>query len=454
MSASKSSKILLVDDDPRVLASLVDLFKNDYEILSAPCGQDAITMAEKHADIATVVMDIKMEGIDGRTAARKIREIRPNTAIIFHTGYPGEYEEREIERDDKPFDYIVKGRSALQLMRSVRNGVAAFNVKSGQGLGSGTDAPNFGLIGRSAAMGKVLHDISKVASSDNKVMILGESGTGKELVAKAIHSESPRRDKPRAVLHCNHKSPDLVEAELFGHQRGAFTGAIDNRQGLFEYGDGGTVFLDEIGELDITTQAKLLRVLESGEYSRIGDPEIRKTDIRLLCATHKNLETMVKEGTFRQDLYYRLRGVQIRLPALRERKEDIPELVEYFAAKYSDSNGRPTRVLDQSAVDALVRHDWPGNVRDLKEAVEALLLMTDSDLIIADDVQAYLESNDETFVRVPDADGLTAKVEAYKRALVIQALRKTNGNISAAATILRMDKANLGKYIRERHVHW
>ncbi len=355
--------ILLVDDDPRVLASLAELFEDEYQLLTATDGAGAVQQVRQSADICAVVMDIKMAGMDGLTASREIVEHSPDLPIILHTGYPGEYDEYEIDRAPRPFDYIEKGNSSVKLVRSVRNAVESFNLKRNSSDLTHLAEQSAGLLGKSRAMVGVYQRIRKVASTDTKVMILGETGTGKELVARAIHRLSQRRERRLAIFNCNHKSPDLVESELFGHRKGAFTTAIVEGIGLFEYGDGGTVFLDEIGDLDITTQAKLLRVLETGEYQRIGEPQVRKTDIRLLCATHRDLERLVADGKFRQDLYFRLKGVQIVVPALRDRREDIPMLIERFLNRFTIERDIPPRVLEPSAHRLLIDYDWPGNVR-------------------------------------------------------------------------------------------
>lgn len=441
------AKVLLVDDDPRVLQSLLDLFGGDFDLMSASSGPEAISVSESVSDIAVVVMDIKMEGMDGITAARQIKKSLPNTAIIFHTGYPGDYDERRIDATEKPFDYVEKGDSSIRLKRAVNNGVTAYHLLTRGRLEAQDGSPTFGLVGQSQAILKVIRDITKVAPSDNKVMILGETGAGKELVAKAIHNQSPRHAKRLAVLHCNHKSPDLIETELFGHKRGAFTSALTDRAGLFAYGNGGTVFLDEIGDLDITTQAKLLRVLESGEYTRVGEPFVHKVDIRLICATHKDLEALVQQGVFREDLYYRLKGIQIKLPTLRERREDIPLLVEYFTERYSRTHGQPPKYFDQEAMDCLIQFDWPGNVRQLLDTIESMLLLADSDLIGQSEVSSYLGLAQTTESAPGNGDGLSARVDAYRRTLVVQALRQSGGNVSAAAELLKTDKANLRKYV-------
>lgn len=260
-------------------------------------------------------------------------------------------------------------------------------------------------------------------------------------------ANSSRNNKQLAILNCNHKSPDLVESELFGHVKGAFTSAIADRTGLFEFADRGTVFLDEISNLDITTQGKLLRVLETGEFQPVGSPSTRKTDTRLLCATHRDIEQMIKDGKFREDLYYRLKGVVITIPPLRSRKEDIPLLVERLSEKLTQASGAPMKIFDP------VRHqsppiefDWPGNVRQLLNVIESAVVLTPSDLIIADDIYSLLNSS--------PVDGnnsrqrLSERLRDMERTLIIEALSETNYNVGAAAGLLGIDSSNLHKKIK------
>ncbi len=369
----ESYKILLVDDDPHVLRILDDLFKGEYKTLVAASGTEAIEFIKRNKDVAVVVMDIKMPDMDGITAAREIRKLEPGVPVIFHTGYPGDYDEDDIDEKEKPFDYIEKGEPISKLTRSVRNAVESFLLKKRDQKWITDYAEQFyGLVGHSAAMQNVYQMIKRVSISDSKVIIQGETGTGKDLVARAIHFNSRRKENRFAFLSCNRKSPDMVESELFGHIRGAFTGAIDNRMGLFEYANGGSVFLDEVGDLDIVTQGKLLHVLETGEYKPIGSPSVRTTDTRILCATQKNLEGLVREGQFREDLYFRLKGITVALPPLRERREDIPLLTTKFADKFTIEQGLPPKIFDNSAIAVLLDYNWPGNVRELLETVESL----------------------------------------------------------------------------------
>ena len=450
MTDRKRDRVLLVDDDAMVLEMLKDLFADEYELVAVSSGPAAIEAAKNYDDFAAIVMDIKMARMDGITAARKIREIRPESPIIFHTGYPGEYDESEIDSTEKPFDYVQKGKSVQRLIRSVRNAVESYSLKLDNKMLCQISEQRYGMIGRSTAMQAVFQLIRKASPNDNKVMILGESGTGKELVARAIHASSRRAEKPFAILNCNHKAPDIIEAELFGNVKGAFTSADHDRVGLFEYADQGTVFLDEIGDLDLATQTKLLRVLETGEYVKLGSPAVRQTDVRVLCATHRDLEGMVKAGKFRDDLLFRLKGITVSLPPLRERKEDIPLLVERFTSQFTVEQGLPPKLFENAAINVLLQHDWPGNVRQLLETVESLIVLSDSDIIFAEDVTNHLKM---TLLTNPDSSRrLSDKLKEVERTLIIGALAEARYNVSAAARLLGIDRANLHKKIRSQAI--
>lgn len=450
MTDRKRDRVLLVDDDTMVLEMLRELFSDEYDIVAVSSGPAAIEAAKKYEDFAAIVMDIKMARMDGITAARKIREIRPESPIIFHTGFPGEYDESEIDSTEKPFDYVQKGKSVQRLIRSVRNAVESYSLRLDNKMLCQISEQRYGMIGRSTAMQVVFQLIRKASPNDNKVMILGESGTGKELVARAIHSSSRRADKPFAILNCNHKAPDIIEAELFGNVKGAFTSADHDRVGLFEYADQGTVFLDEIGDLDLATQTKLLRVLETGEYVKLGSPAVRRTDVRVLCATHRDLEGMVKAGKFRDDLLFRLKGITISLPPLRERKEDIPLLVEKFTSQFTVEQGLPPKLFENAAINVLLQHDWPGNVRQLLETVESLIVLSDSDIIFAEDVTNHLKM---TLLTNPDSSRrLSDKLKEVERTLIIGGLAEARYNVTFAARLLGIDRANLHKKIRSHAI--
>ncbi|MCP4704014.1 MAG: sigma-54-dependent Fis family transcriptional regulator, partial [candidate division Zixibacteria bacterium] len=446
MYLDKKYSILLVDDDEQILEMLELILRKDYSTISTVSGEDAIEVIKQSDNVATVVMDMKMPDIDGIATAREIRIIRPDIPVIFYTGYPYDYNEDDIDNDEKPFDYILKSEPASKLKRSVRNAVESYRLRNDAKMLTHHAESNFGMIGRTTSMQEVYRLINRVAPTDAKIMINGETGTGKELVARAIHNHSCRKDKKLAIFNCDNRPSDLVESELFGHVKGAFTGAISDRVGIFRYANGGTIFLDEIGDLDMTTQTKLLRVLETGEYQPIGSPIVKKTDIRLLCATHKDLAELAGRGKFRQDLYFRLKGIQILIPPLRVRKEDIPLLVEKFKDRMTIEQGLTPKEFDSLAMSVLIKHNWPGNVRELLDTVESLIVLNDSDIIMRDDVLTYLNSGK---CNVP-TDTVSEMTLAYQtknfiRQFIIEALAANKGNISAAGRQLGVDPSNLYK---------
>ena len=418
---------------------------DDYDVSLASSGQAALDILNNDHGFETVVLDIKMVKMDGFETANQIRQIIPDLPIIFYTGYPGDFEENKIEKEHQPYDYIMKQERPARLIRSVKNAVTLYRLKShGKDLIKSA-RERYGLVGKSRAMQNIYRMIEQISPTENKVMILGPTGTGKELIARAIHKRSQRTDKRLAILDCNHKQSDLIESELFGHKRGAFTGAIEDRIGLCEYADGGTLFLDEIGDLDITTQAKLLRLLETGEMKKIGSAETKKVDIRLICATHRDLQQMICEKTFREDLYFRLKGITITLPALKERREDIPELIEYFTETYCMKKGDGIKLFEPAAKDLMIEYDWPGNVRQLMSTIHSLIDVSISSFISRDEVADILKVS----FKKPNGKGsLNDRVNESKKTIIIQELAKHNNNISAAARALSVDPANLHRMIK------
>lgn len=435
--------ILLVDDDPLVLEVLVETFCDDYEVISVSSGEEALVALGRSPNINAIVLDIRMEGMDGLQTATLIRDINPDIPVVFHTGYPGDFSESTVDSEYQPFDYVGKNERPIRLERAVKNAVAFHKLSVNRDDLVEKALNGFGMVGRSNQMQLVYRMIAKVGPTNSKVVILGPTGSGKELVARAIHAQSKRSDKRLVIFNCSHKSHELIESELFGHLKGSFTGAIEDQMGVFEYADGGTLFLDEIGDLDATTQVKLLRVLETGEMSRIGSPEVIRVDVRLICATHRNLLAEVKNGTFREDLVYRLNGVTITLSSLKERREDIPELIDYFLRRYCKRNDHGLKIFQPEARKLLIEYDWPGNVRQLMDAVQSLIDIVPSFFISKSDVVNYLE-----FAGLTDStndNGFQDKVRDFKRTLLIQALDSSGHNMSAAARILSLDPSNFRK---------
>ena len=446
----KLGRILIVDDDPMVLEAIKESFIDEYEIVLASSGEEAISLLTDNQNIDTIILDIRMARVDGLVTASRLKEISPNIPIIFHTGYPGEYSEEKIEKDYQPFDYVGKNERPSRLRRTVKNAVKFYQLKTGSSDLINLARVKYDMVGSSEKMQEVYQRIEKIGPTNSKVMILGQTGTGKELVARAIHKRSSRADKPLAILNCHHKESGLIESELFGHLRGSFTGAYEDQIGMFEYAHLGTLFLDEIGELDITTQAKILRVLESGEISRLGSPEIIKVDVRFICATNLNLEKKVSDGSFREDLYYRLKGVVIHTPALRERREDIPELLDFFIEKCCSENSSSLKVFEPKARDLLIQYDWPGNIRQLMDTVQSLIYLSPSYYITHKEVVEYLECPPYSENNV---NSLTDRIREFKKTVILQTLDRHNHNISAAARELKVDPSNLRKLIKELNIN-
>lgn len=441
--------VLLVDDNADVLEGLSIVLEDQYQLLCAHSGEEAIEVVRSNGDIAVAVMDIKMAGMTGIEAARQIRRMAPAVRVIFHTAYPGQFDEDEIDAREQPFGYVQKSGPGSQLVRHLRNAMDSYVFQKDAGRLAALAESAFGLVGKSAGMRQVYSLIHKIAPSDTSVMILGETGVGKGMVAKALHTFSRRRDRMFKKFNCNHTPQDLVESELFGHVKGAYSGAHSDRTGLFEFADGGTVFLDEIGDLSIASQGKLLDVIETGEYEPLGwTGPAKRTDVRLLCATNRDMDALVAGGSFREDVFYRLKGAAITIPPLRERREDIPLLVEKFQEQFVEQQPGPLKYFDSSAVRILMEQDWPGNVRQLQHTVHSLMVLTDSHVIIDSDVIEYLGGPDRLADYGGNGAGLSERTKHYRRNCIIEALHETEGNINAAARLLQEDASNLRRWIK------
>jgi len=374
----RRAKILVVDDEPSQRKMLkANLSLDGYEVFEAEDGKDAIArVAEEFYDI--ILMDNRMSNVDGIEALREIKKISPGIPVIIITAYASV--ETAVEAlQAGAHDYLTKPLDIEELRIKVQQTLEFWRLKEENILQKRRIENLFDasqIIGRSQKMRQVLETVAMVAPTEASVLILGESGTGKELIANALHQGSSRSDKRFIKINCSALPETLLESELFGHERGAFTGAVGRRPGRFELADGGTIFLDEIGEMTPSTQAKLLRVLQEREFDPLGSTKTVKVDIRILSATNKDLKEEVKKGVFREDLFYRLNVVPIHLPPLRQRKEDIPLLIEHFLKIYNDKNGRSLRGFHPRALDAMMRYSWPGNIRELENVVERAVILT------------------------------------------------------------------------------
>jgi DNA-binding NtrC family response regulator len=427
--------LLIVDDELSVRDSLGKWFREEgYEVCVAESAQAALTqMADHPFDLALV--DIKMPGTDGVQLLHRMREIDPDMPVIIMTGYAS-VETAVAALKDGAYDYISKPFDPDDMAHTVRNALAhkratRENVRLKETVAKATQPQE--LIGQSAGMRRVLEAIETVAPTEATVLITGESGTGKELVARAIHAASHRRYNPLVVIHCGALAETLLESELFGHEKGAFTGAQYRKKGSFEIAEGGTVFLDEIGDISLKTQTDLLRVLQEHEITRVGGNHPIHVDFRCIAATNKILEELVEEGRFRPDLYYRLNVFQIQLPPLRERREDIPLLAAHFVRKFSASMNKRVTGVTPAGIAMLTRHDWPGNVRELENAVERAMVVARG---------AELEPQDFN-LKISPSNGTSRTLEEAERAHILAVLEECGGNQTLAAERLDIDRVTL-----------
>jgi len=434
-------KILVVDDEPVVRDSLGKWFTTEgYEVRAVASAREALEGLQKE-EPDLVLIDIKMPGMDGMELQRRLHEVAPDVILIIMTGYAS-VETAVQALKGGAYDYITKPVDPDELEHLVANALAHRQAKREVvRLRENLQEifPETQLIGKSAGMKRVYELVEMVAPTDATVLITGESGTGKELVARAIHAASPRRYMPLVVIHCGALTETLLESELFGHERGAFTGAQYRKKGKFEVADGGSVFLDEISDISLKTQTDLLRVLQEKEIVRVGGTQPLKVDFRCITATNRDLDELVKAGSFRPDLYYRLNVFRIDLPPLRGRREDIPLLAEHFLQKYATAMNRPLPHLTASALDLLMSYEWPGNVRELENAVERALVIGRGTEIQASDFPFQLHPREAQTGR---------SLEDVERVHIERVLEETEWNLSRAARILDIDRTTLYNKLR------
>jgi DNA-binding NtrC family response regulator len=432
---AKKISILIVDDEESVRDSLYNWFIEDgYRVECAENANKALSILESD-NFDIILADIKMPGMDGLEMLRRIKLLKTETIVIVMTAF-ATVDTAVQALKDGAFDYITKPFDPDDLSHLIRNASKQISLteenenlkKKVVSLENVED-----LIGNSETMKKVLKDIESVAQSNSSVVITGESGTGKELVARAIHSNSPRKFFPLVSVHCGALTESLLESELFGHEKGAFTGAMYNRKGRFEMADNGTIFLDEIATISTKMQIDLLRVLESKSFVRVGGNKEISSDFRVICATNRDLKSMVEKGTFREDLYYRLNVVNIFVPPLRDRIEDIPLLVDYFIKKYCTSMNKPPVTIDSAALKRLEEFNFPGNVRELENMIERAIVVGNGKRISLKDLP--LEKN--------ILSNSIESLEDLEHTHILQILNKYNWNISRAAKALKVDRVTL-----------
>jgi DNA-binding NtrC family response regulator len=442
--------VLIVDDEKNAREGLARALQRTCEIRLAENGTRALEqLGDQSVDI--LLSDVRMPGMDGLTLLQRVLAMPHPPVCIMLTAY-GSIELAVEAMKRGAYDFLTKpinlDRLDILLKRALRTrDVEAENHALHQQLDAKFGLEN--IVGTSAAMQEVFDTIRQVADTRTTVLIEGESGTGKELVAHAIHRLSGRARGPYVAVHCAALSSTLLESELFGHEKGAFTGATERRRGRFEMADGGSLFLDEIGEIDASTQVKILRVLEERTFERVGGHETVETDTRLIAATNRNLKEMVGRGDFREDLFYRLFVVVIRIPPLRDRREDIPALIQHFLQKTAAENGREIEAITPDAMQALTAYRWPGNVRELRNAVERMVVLTRGPRITLRDVPADLRDHTATIAPGTPVAGGPLSMEAAEKDLIIRALKATSGNRSRAAEQLGISRRTLHRKLNE-----
>jgi DNA-binding NtrC family response regulator len=438
---AKKISILIVDDEESVRDSLFNWFIEDgYHVECAEDARKALTLLESE-EFDIILADIKMPGMDGLEMLKRIKALRKDSIVIMMTAF-ATVDTAVQALKDGAFDYVTKPFDPDDLSHLIRNASKQITLSEENeilkvkviSLENVED-----LIGSSEAMKNVLHQIESVAQSNASVIITGESGTGKELVARAIHANSSRKFFPLVSVHCGALSESLLESELFGHEKGAFTGAVYNRKGRFEMADSGTIFLDEIATISQKMQVELLRVLESKKFVRVGGNKEIASDFRVICATNRDLKTMVEKGLFREDLFYRLNVVNINVPPLRERIDDIPLLVEYFIKKYCTSMNRPLITIEPAALKRLEEFSFPGNIRELENMIERAIVVGNGKKISLKDLPLGREVVNPTFESLDDLE----------KHHISQILSKYDWNISATAKALKIDRVTLYNKIKK-----
>jgi len=443
------ARILVVDDEEGIRRVLHQLFEyEDHEVRSAGGGAEAISIYQEfHPDVT--FLDVKMARMDGLEALTKIREHDPAAVVVMISGH-GTIDTAVEATRRGAYDFLEKPLDTDRLLLVLRNALQQQGLAQENARLRGEIESRHQIVGRSFALRQVLDRVEKVAPTDARVLVTGENGTGKELVARAIHRLSPRADKAFIELNCAAIPSELIESELFGHMKGSFTGAHEDRAGKFELADGGTLFLDEIGDMSLQAQAKVLRALQEGIVTRVGGAKPISVDVRVLAATNKDLEEEIKNGRFREDLYYRLNVIPLHVPPLRERREDIPMLVRHFVeANAREASMRPRAFTDE-ALERMQRMDWPGNVRELRNTVERLLILSGGSTVAADDVDLLVGGKMKGGGLSGDLLGCTTFAEfkeAAERAFILQKLRENDWNVSETARILDMPRSNLYKKI-------
>jgi two-component system, NtrC family, response regulator PilR len=453
------AKILIVDDNPEVLKLIANILEtNEYEVETVSRGESAIKKLESN-DYDMVLTDLMMPDVDGMQVLEHVKSRASRTMCIILTGHGTiKSSVKAIKRG--AFDYITKPVSPSELLIIVEKALKfknleEENIRLKKELKGKYHYKN--IIGTSQVIKKIYDLIEKVSDTDGTVLITGASGTGKELIARSIHYNSQRSDKPLVVINCGAVPEALLESELFGHEKGAFTGAYKKRIGRFEMANGGTVFLDEIGEMSPALQIKLLRVLQEQQFERVGGTKTLHVDLRFIAATNKNLTVAINMEKFREDLYYRLNVIPIKVPSLKQRRSDIPLLIDFFLKKFQKTKEKKLTGFSQSAMDSMWAYDWPGNVRELENVLKRLTILCEGPVVNMDDLPENIRDVSETSrsdeeVILGDELNLNEAVQDYEKRIILEALEKSNWVKSKAAKLLNINRTTLVAKIKKQNI--
>ena len=450
MSKQRKEKILIVDDEENIRKSLRMIFEYDgYAILEAADGEKALKIIDETVGLDLVLLDIKLPGLDGMEVLAELKKRPYFPEVIMISGHGTVHTAVEATKLGA-FDFFEKPLHRERVLLSVRNALSQNRLaRECSDLRQKTEK-KYRLIGNHPSMKTLWEQIQKIAPTNATIMIYGESGTGKELIARAVHAQSLRSKDAFVQVNCAAIPEELIESELFGHVKGAFTGATEKKPGKFELADHGTIFLDEIGDMSLKTQAKVLRVLEEGEVQKVGSGRIDKVDVRIIAATNKDLKNEIENGNFREDLYFRLNVVPLHSPALRDKPEDIPLLIDYFSSNFAEENNFRAKAFTPAAREAMTKFYWKGNVRELKNVVERLLIMTGSESIDKQDLPEQLKG--EADIVLPDVgkvENLKEFRDMAERKFILAKLEENNWNISQTARQIDTPRSNLYKKLEQ-----
>jgi len=440
--------VLIVDDSASIRRSLADLLHDEgYQVTTCDSGEAGLQkLAEER--FGAMLLDVKLPGIDGIVTLKRVLQLQPGLSVIMISGH-ADLETAVQATRLGAYNFLEKPLNPEKVLLEIKNIFARQQVESEMHRLKNLVGLDYQLVGDSPSVQQLRGEIDRAAPSNGRIFIFGENGTGKELVAREIHQKSQRRDKPFIKVNCAAIPKELIESELFGHQKGAFTGAIKTKIGVFEEANGGTLLLDEIGDMAPETQAKLLRVLQENEFVRVGGTTPIPFDVRIISATNQDLSTRIASGHFREDLFFRINVIPIRVPALRERMADIPLLVRHFMHLYSVKNGVPSRQISNDALLPLLRYRWPGNIRELKNIVERLLIMGNRPELVRQDVINLLPElkikpePDSPETTESETLPLKTQMENFEKKLLYDYFMQVNGNVSRLAELLQTDRANL-----------